>query len=622
VFLLLKAEFSFCTEDDIRCEIQRLDELLHGLPPLNTDPFVSRFNMDWWDPWLEKLHDVLDVAHIRHCLTVGVSPPFTTEDNAIPMVNNSRQSKWTLHQTLFGQYNMIRELLLGRYEGPFLETPPDVAISPIFVLTTESGSRIKHRLIYDLSAPGDDGLSVNDFTALPLRPVPLTTVQAMCRAGMEVGPRGYIVGGDLQGAYRLQHLEHGPHRAFGFRFRGRTYINKVIPWGWRYALEGFARVSDAWKEVMRARFPVIFKRLLAYVDDFIAFLRRLDNAKKACRLLCTEAPAAGYAIQLRKIQPPARVSTNLGLVIDLPEQCLRLGPERIGKYAEQTRALLRCPIQLLAAILRYIGRIQFACVVLTYGQLRLRFLRIEVHYAIAIGARHVDLGSERVRTDLFWILRSLRGNPSVPFHCVANNNKERGLLPALAHAFSDAASSTGLGGLFHGHYWQLPLQSLPLPFHGFSINVLECLAAAVTTFLTAPLIPGMLLMLNLDNQGLVAMVNSRDTQHAHIVPFLRFLCDAAEKHRVFLAARYVPTAVNLAADSCSRDFPLNPEIARFFRLEFPWSIPPLLPFFKMVCSIFLVALRDFTPPLPMRGAGARVSLEFWSTTWPCLALAL
>jgi len=556
--------------------------------------------MDWWDPWLEQLHDVLDVEHIRHCLTVGVTPPFTTEDNAVPSVDNSRQSTWTLRQILFGQYNMIRELLLGRYEGPFIKTPPDVAVSPIFVLTTESGSRIKHRLIYDLSAPGDDGLSINDFTALPLRPVPLTTLQDMCRAGMEVGPLGYIVGGDLQGAYRLQHLEHGPHRAFGFRFRGRTYINKVIPWGWSYALEGFARVSDAWKEVMRARFPVIFKRLLAYVDDFIAFLRRLENAKKACHLLCTEAPAAGYAIQLRKIQPPARVSKNLGMVIDLPQQCMRLGPERIDKYSEQTCALLRNPIQLLAAILRYIGRIQFACIVITYGQLRLRFIRIEVHYAIATGASLVDLSSERIRKDLLWILRSLRSNPSVPFHCVAKCNKERGLLPAMAHAYSDAASTTGMGGHFLGHYWQLPLSELPLPFHGFSINVLECLAAAVTTFLAAPLIPGMLLMLKLDNQGLVAMVNSRDTAHPHIVPFLRFLFDAAEKHYVFLAARYVPTAINLAADSCSREFPLNSEIARFFQLTMQWPVPPLLPFFEAVCfpplSAWLSIHRREEPP--------------------------
>jgi len=550
---------------------------------MNTDPFTSRFNLDWWNPWLDQLHDVIDVEHIRHCLTTGVTPPFTTEDNTVPSVDNSRQSKWTLRQTLFGQHNVIRELLLGRYEGPFIKTPNDVSVSPIFVLTTESGLRVKHRLIYDLSAPGDDGLSINDFTALPLRPVPLATLQDMCQAGMEVGPRGYIVGGDLQGAYRLQHLEHGPHRAFGFRFRGRTYINKVIPWGWNFALEGFARVSDAFKEVMRARFPVIFQRLLAYVDDFIAFLKRLENAKRACQLLCTEAPAAGYAIQLRKIQPPARVSENLGMVVDLPRQCMRLADVRIAKYAEQTSALLRSPRQLLAAILRYIGRIQFACVVMTYGQLRLRFIRIEVHYAIATGARLVDLSSERIRIDLLWILRSLRSNPSVPFHCVANNNKGRGNLPALAHAYSDAASTTGLGGLFLGHYWQLSLAQLPTPFHGFSINVLECLAAAVTTFLAAPLIPGMLLMLNLDNQGLVAMVNNRDTKHAHIVPFLRFLCDSAEKHRVFLVAQYLPTEVNFAADSCSRDFPLSPEIARLFRLRHKWLAPPLLPFFAPVC---------------------------------------
>ena len=88
-------------------EIKRLDDLLQSLPVLNTTPIKSRFNLDWWEPYLDGIRDRVDVERLRRHLTVGVSPPFKTTDGAIPNVRNQRTSSWTPAQTLAGQQQII-----------------------------------------------------------------------------------------------------------------------------------------------------------------------------------------------------------------------------------------------------------------------------------------------------------------------------------------------------------------------------------------------------------------------------------------------------------------------------------------------------------------------------------
>ena len=566
---------------------------------MNEAPFQTRFNLAWWHEGLLLIGDQVDSSKIWTNVTSGAKAPFKTSDGRPPVIRVFRSCSMTTRQGIATAHTLIKELWLGRLEGPHKSIRDCTSVSSIFMLSTETMSKTKHRLIYNLSSEDPFGLSINKATLLPDQPVPLATVASLCASAMAVGRDGWMFAGDLQDAYRQQHLDHSQSQAFGFRFRGLYYVNKVVPWGWNYALEAFAATSHAWRLILQAKYPLIFEFLHDYIDDFPGFCKKLYQAYRACRLLLDEAKAAGYIMNPDKILAPTRVGELLGLIFDLPRQLLRFAQPRILKYVEQIDTALGRPLQSVEFVEKLIGRLQWTCIVFTYGQIQLRPIRRLIYIATKTKSSTVLLSAAPVQDGLRYFRTRLVQNKGIPFRWVAASNKDRRFIAPEFEFYSDAAGKTGMGGVCGFRFWQQPWTRLPAIVSRHAISWQEALAALVCVLLFVPLFPGTCILAQIDNQAVVEMILSRDARTPHFEFLLRILFAVCEEHGVFLTARYIPTEINVFADALSRLFPLDRGLLASFLLSVPLRTPDLS---RMLANVRrLVERVPFLPSLEDAG---------------------
>lgn len=174
-----------------------------------------------------------------------------------------------------------------------------VHTSPIGVIPKKTVR--KWRLIVDLSSPR--GHSVNDGIDEELASLAYVSIDNVTETISALGSGTVLGKCDVKEAYRLIPIHVEDWGLLGMYWRGRLYVDMVLPFGLRPAPKIFSAVADAFQWVICKK-GVDF--VFHYVDDFIVLGRSWEECKEALEILEETASSLGIGMEPSKWEGPAR----------------------------------------------------------------------------------------------------------------------------------------------------------------------------------------------------------------------------------------------------------------------------------------------------------------------------
>ena len=277
--------------------------------PLKLQQFTTELQCH---PDRSKVDYVL--SGIAHGFNIGCSPQVQ-----LTAARKNKASAYE-HPEIVDAY-LQNEVSLGRVAGPF-ETPPlpDLHISSFGVIP-KSGQPGKWRLILDLSSP--HGFSINDSIdpdQFSLQYIKFDDVVAMVA---KLGRGALMAKFDVQSAYRNVAVLPSQRYLLGMKWRGKFYVDLVLPFGLRSAPFIFNSIADLVEWILRNNFMI--RDLLHYLDDYI-------TAGPPCRPDCAQnlvvassvCQRLGLPLHPDKTVGPSTCLIVLGIELDSVLQIARL----------------------------------------------------------------------------------------------------------------------------------------------------------------------------------------------------------------------------------------------------------------------------------------------------------
>ena len=431
------------------------------------------------------------------------------------------------------------EVSLGRVAGPF-ETPPlpDLHISSFGVIP-KSGQPGKWRLILDLSSP--HGFSVNDSidpNQFSLQYIKFDDVVAMVA---KLGRGALMAKFDVQSAYRNVAVLPSQRYLLGMKWRGKFYVDLVLPFGLRSAPFIFNSIADLVEWILRNIYMI--RDLLHYLDDYITAgppcrpdcARNLVVASSVCQSL-------GLPLHPDKTVGPTTCLIVLGIELDSVLQIARLPAIKLlalkGLLTEWGARKWCTRVQLESLI----GKLHHACLVVWPGR---TFLRRMINLLCAFRSRdHPIRLNVEFRLDLHWWIEFLDYWNGTSFI----------LLPSLMPVAdlcvtSDAAGAIGYGALYHQQWFSHKWMPSQMPM---SIAYKEFFPVVIAAHLWGDQWANRRVCFRLDNSSVVHILNARTSRDHHIMGLVRSLLSVAARFNFTFQAQHIPGLANPVADALSR----------------------------------------------------------------------
>ncbi len=464
-------------------------------------------------------------------------------------------------------------MALGRVVGPVnCEAGPQLQVNRFGVIPKPHQPG-KWRLIVDLSHPR--GSSVNDGIEPELCSLKYTSVDKAVQMILEMGAGTKLAKFDVEGAYRTVPVHPDDRGLLGMRWKGKTYIDTVLPFGLRSAPKIFTAIADAMQWIMRRAGA----RAIHYLDDFLLFgppgSDECDRALAGALDMCGRL---GVPIASHKTEGPTAAITFLGIELDCITLVARLPEDKLKRLRREIRNWSTRKSCTKKDLLSLIGQLQHACCVVRPGRTFLRRM-IELSTVVKENHHHIRLNSG-FRSDLQWWARFLtKWNGS---SMMSRANRSRWDVTMT----SDASGSWGAGAYTsYGDWLQL---RWPQSWESVHITVKELLPIVMGAAIWGRHWEGKMIRCRCDNAATVAIVNSGRSKVVRAMHLMRSLFFFLASYDITLYAEHIRGVDNGAADALSRD-----NCSEFFmqvpraRQE-PSVIPPAM------SQVLLVQQPDWT----------------------------
>ena len=164
------------------------------------------------------------------------------------------------------------------------------------------------RLILDLSYPL--GRSVNDGISRELSSLHYVSVDTATRV-LELGAGALLAKVDIAQAYRNVPVHQDDRLMLGMNWKGRLFVDKVLPFGLRSAPKVFTAIADE-MGTSRTKCEVVHSLHCHYTA-------RLPNSHKCQEffsLIKAVCAHLGFPLKWEKVEGPACTIEILGIVMD------------------------------------------------------------------------------------------------------------------------------------------------------------------------------------------------------------------------------------------------------------------------------------------------------------------
>ena len=458
--------------------------------------------------------------------------------------SESKNLKSALAQPDIVLQKIKKEVKCGRVAGPFHHLPiPTLRISPIGLVPKKTPN--EHRLIHHLSYPL--GSSVNDFIDPKFSSVQYTRFDEAIHLVQDLGTNCLLFKMDIKSAFRLLPVSPSDFDQLGFKFDGKYYFDKCMPFGCSISCSTFEKFATFLEACVRRRAGS--KSLLHYLDDFFGGGRcGSDQCKHLMQVFSQCMNQLGVPLADEKTVGPATVVCFLGLelhTVDSVEMLVRIPMEKMLHHIDR---LLSKEKATLREIQSLIGVLNFACRAIIPGRPFCRRL-INATCGLTKAHHHVRLKKE-IRADLvMWKHFFKHFNGIAMFHdrfWVSNKDVE---------LFTDSAAGHGLGfGIYFSGQWA----SAPWPeswhMKGYTsdITVLELFPILVAIHLWGAKLRNKKICFRSDNMAVVHIINSMTSKSEAVMVLVRNLTLKCLQFNISVKAQHISGSDDTICDALSR----------------------------------------------------------------------
>ena len=259
----------------------------------------------------------------------------------------------------------------GKKADPF-DSPPfaNFCVSPIGAVPKRMSDKI--RVIHHLSFPHggdsvnagvvDEGMSISSFGHA-------------ARAVRTLGEGCLLIKLDVEAAYKQVPVRREDWHLLGFKWRGKYYYERVLPFGLRSSCRLWEMYATALhflcETVLKVDAPHI---VIHYVDDFLFVVKSEPAASQLLREALALCAELGLPMAAAKTEGPTTKLTFLGLDLDTKRMEASLPAERLADLQHLLMEWSRLPTE--SASVRQLqsltGMLNFACAVVRPGRFYLR----------------------------------------------------------------------------------------------------------------------------------------------------------------------------------------------------------------------------------------------------------
>ncbi|MCG7866997.1 MAG: hypothetical protein JAY74_11590 [Candidatus Thiodiazotropha taylori] len=436
------------------------------------------------------------------------------------------------------------EVEAGRVAGPFDIRPlPNLRVSPLGLVPKKEPGQ--YRLIHHLSFPSGD--SVNDFIDPQLCSVQYTSFDEAIHMVQDLGTGCLLGKSDVKSAFRLLPVSIHDFDQLGFKFDGRFYFDKAMPFGCSIACRTWELFATFLEFNVASHSEL--GRLLHYLDDFLFGGRKGTNqCASIMAVFEQQMNVLGVPIAREKTEGPVTKICFLGLEIDSVEMVIRIPREKIEEISQKIQELLnrhKCTLKQMQSL---IGSLNFACRAITPGR---PFCRRLINAICGLSKSYHFLRiNANMKKDLELWLQFFKGFNGVSvFHdryWVSNEDIQ---------LFTDSVggSSRGFGAFFAGKWAYGPWpQSWSEQGILGDITALELFPLLVALHIWGEALRNKKILFRVDNLAVVHIVNSKTSKSDRVMTILRTFTLQCLHLNIAVRAQHISSAANNIADSLSR----------------------------------------------------------------------
>ena len=428
------------------------------------------------------------------------------------------------------------ELQAGAMIGPFNQPPFEwTHLSPLMTRPKSSENEGDRRVIVDLSFPQDANVNM----AIPANtiygvkyPHRLPTVDDFTEIIRRDCFAGYMYSVDISRAYRNFPTDPLDWPLTGICHEGHALIDLAMPFGARSSSLHMQLAAQYILRHLRTK----DLQVLVYLDDIVGYASTLTEATAHYHRVKDVMAALGLPLAERKLTPPTRVITWLGITVDADHRTISIPQQKVTQTLKDMcdmynkHSLCRKDVQCLAGRINHLAK---AC-----KPARLFMARI-LAYLRGHPPGHTPI-SEGVRADLRWFMDflprfngvSLISPPHPAFHIEADSCLKGG------------------GALGDGKCYMYEYPPALAAAHISQLEAINCMAAVRA--LITPAHRGLTVLVECDNSAAVAVFGSGRGRDPVILASARAIWRHAAEIDCALTFRHVPGEFMDAADALSR----------------------------------------------------------------------
>ena len=446
-----------------------------------------------------------------------------------------------------------KELEAGRIGGPYDEPPfTNFRVSPLgLVPKKEEG---EFRLIHHLSYPSGD--SVNDHIDPKLCSVQYTSFDKAIEMVQKLGPGALLAKADIKSAFRLLPVSPSDFELLGFKFEGKYYFDKCLPFGCSISCALFEKFATFLEYLVRQL--VTAGHLEHYLDDYLGGGTANNNECKAIiEAFHSQCNILGVPLAKDKCLGPVTQLVFLGLELDSVMMQVRVPMDKVNDICAMIKEVLRHARMQLRTLQSLIGSLNFMCRAISPGR---PFCRRLINATCGLNQPHHFLRINKgMREDLqMWLKFFQSFNGISVFHDrFWRSNADFTL-------YTDSAGSQGLGfGIFFQGKWACAAwpDSWFVKNIASDITVLELFPILVAITLWGAILVNRKVLFHCDNQAVVAIINTQTSKSNNVMILLRSLILKCLQFNIVLKAEHIPGSENALTDALSRF-----QIGKFRRL--------------------------------------------------------
>ena len=500
----------------------------------------SGFKIDRWRDRLSTggYTDML----VCELLEFGFPIGYSSDTLPIPsLVNHSKADAFPEYVDKF----VRKELTFTAMLGPFTNNPLSSFLSLAPINTTEKkGSIHDRRIIVDFSWPighsVNDGINKNVYLGDWVQ-VTYPSVDRLLDRVVQLGPGCLLFKADLSRAYRQIGVCPGDLGFLGFSWRGRIFIDRVLPFGLRSAALCCQRVTDAIAFLIRQDGYFVIN----YIDDF-GGVDTPGRAGEAFACLRQVLLDLGVDEAVDKAVEPSTTLVFLGVLIDTVNMTVSVTCDRMLEVTAELDRWLGKHGATKREVQSLIGKLQFVARCVRSGRVFISRMLMHLRRLYSVSPRVSLKLPQSFLLDVCWWRRFMNTYNGVSF------------IPQRDWSLPDEVISTdacltGCGGVssvtneyFHTKFPDCILDSK------LDINSLELLTILVALRVWGQALRGKRIQLLCDNNTSVIVLNSGRTRDSFLSGCLREIIFIAASCELEIHAVHISGVSNRRADLLSR----------------------------------------------------------------------